>query len=70
VANRDLYIKTLQRAAALAGSEFELALRLKVTPSHLRLWLAGTEPPPTHAFLRAVDVLSELTETARDKPAR
>lgn len=41
----------------MAGSEQQLALLLKVTPSHLRLWLAGYADPPGDVVLRAVDVV-------------
>lgn len=40
------------------GDEQLLAFELNVTPSHLALWLQGFEEPPTHVFLRAVDVVS------------
>ena len=55
----DLYLRTLQRAAKIVGGEQALALHLKVTPSHLTLWLKGLERPTTEAFLRAVDLVSE-----------
>lgn len=55
----ELYVKTLQRAAEIVGGEQELALRLKVTPSHLALWLNGVEKPPGAIFLRAVDLVME-----------
>ena len=55
----DLYLRTLQRAAKIVGGEEALALHLKVTPSHLSLWLKGLERPTTEAFLRAVDLVSE-----------
>ena len=55
----DVYLRTLRRAAELLGDEEALARRLKVTPSHLALWMQGVESPPTHVFLRAVDLLSE-----------
>jgi hypothetical protein len=60
----ELYVKTLQRAAEIVGGEQELALRLKVTPSHLALWLRGVEKPPGAIFLRAVDLVMEY-EMAR-----
>jgi len=41
----------------LAGDELALAERLKVTPSHLALWLAAIERPPMDIFLRAVDLV-------------
>ncbi|HET7366643.1 MAG TPA: hypothetical protein VFJ70_23965 [Burkholderiales bacterium] len=59
VALPDLYLRTLQRAAEIVGGEQALALHLKVTPSHLALWLKGLEEPTTEAFLRAVDLVSE-----------
>lgn len=55
----DVYLRTLERAVQIAGGEQALALRLKVTPSHLALWLRGLEEPTTEAFLRAVDLVSE-----------
>ena len=59
VAVPDVYLKTLERAAQLVGGEQALALHLRVTPSHLALWLKGLEEPTTEAFLRAVDLVSE-----------
>jgi hypothetical protein len=50
---------TLRRAAEIAGGEQQLAFLLKVTPSHLALWLAGAEVPPGYIFLRAVDIVTE-----------
>ena len=60
---RDVYLRTLRRAAELVGDQELLARRLKVTPSHLALWIQGVEAPPTYVFLRAVDVVAE-----RDSP--
>ena len=64
----DLHVKTLKRAAEIVGGEQQLALKLKVTPSHLALWLEGLATPPGDVFLRAVDLvtddeLSRLTAT-------
>jgi hypothetical protein len=56
----ELYVKTLQRAAEICGGEQELALKLRVTPSHLALWLRGVEQPPGAIFLRAVDLVMEF----------
>ena len=56
---QELYLRTLRRAAELIGDEQSLALALRVTPSHLALWMQGTEKPPTYVFLRAVDVVSD-----------
>jgi hypothetical protein len=60
----DVYARTLQRAMEICGGEVELALRLDATPSHVALWLRGVETPPTHIFLRAVDLLSEEKPSA------
>jgi DNA-binding transcriptional regulator YdaS (Cro superfamily) len=56
---RDVYVRTLERAAVIEGGEQALALRLKVTPSHLALWLQGVERPPVEVFLNAVDLVTE-----------
>jgi hypothetical protein len=55
----DVYIRTLARAAEIVGGAQELAFRLKVTPSHLSLWMGGLEPCPGHVFLMAVDLVLE-----------
>jgi DNA-binding transcriptional regulator YdaS (Cro superfamily) len=54
-----VYIRTLKRAAELAGGEEALARRLKVTPSHLELWIRGAVSPPGDVFLMAADIVSE-----------
>lgn len=59
LAESDLYLRTLRRASELIGDDEALARRLRVTPSHLALWIEGVESPPTYVFLRAVDVVSE-----------
>jgi len=56
---RQVYVRTLQRAADIVGGPLALAERLKVTPSHLDLWLKGLESPREEIFLRAVDIVSE-----------
>jgi hypothetical protein len=55
----DVYIRTLKRAVQIEGGEQALALRLKVTPSHLALWIQGIERPPVEVFLRAVDLVTD-----------
>jgi hypothetical protein len=55
----DVYIRTLARAAEIVGGPQELAFKLKVTPSHLSLWMGGLEPCPGHVFLMAVDLVLE-----------
>jgi hypothetical protein len=41
-----LYARTLKRAAEIAGGTEALAVRLKIVPSHLTLWILGAEPTP------------------------
>ena len=55
---RETYRKTLEQAAALAGGEVNLSLRLKVDIGTLRSWLSGVQAVPDHAFLDAVDVIT------------
>jgi len=55
----DVYVRTLERAVQIEGGEEALAFRLRVTPSHLTLWLHGIERPPVDVFLRAVDLVTE-----------
>jgi len=55
----DVYIRTLARAAEIVGGAQALAFKLKVTPSHLSLWMAGLEPCPGPVFLMAVDLVLE-----------
>jgi hypothetical protein len=54
-----LYARTLKRAAEIAGGTEALAVRLKIVPSHLTLWILGAEPTPPEIFLKAVDLISE-----------
>jgi hypothetical protein len=61
--NAQVYRVTLERAATLVRDEHELALLLKVTPSHLELWLQGRVPPPVDVFLRAVDLIDAYDRT-------
>jgi DNA-binding transcriptional regulator YdaS (Cro superfamily) len=56
---QSVYARTFSRAAEIIGSEEELARYLKVTPSHLALWITGTGSPPVDAFLKAVDVITD-----------
>jgi DNA-binding transcriptional regulator YdaS (Cro superfamily) len=55
----EVHVRTLIRAAEIVGGEHELALRLKVTPSHLSLWMKGLATPPADVFLRVVDLILE-----------
>jgi hypothetical protein len=55
----DVYVRTLIRAAEVVGGAHELAFKLKVTPSHLSLWMGGLESCPGDVFLKAVDIVLE-----------
>lgn len=66
----DVYVKTLERAVQIAGGELALALRLRVTPSHLALWLKGLARPPVDIFLRAVDLVTEQQFPQQREPER
>jgi hypothetical protein len=59
----EVYVRTLTRAAELVGGAEALAHRLKVTPSHLDLWMRGVEQAPTHIFLKAVDLLQDSDDS-------
>jgi hypothetical protein len=61
----DVYVRTLIRAAEIVGGAQELAFKLKVTPSHLSLWMGGLEPCPGDIFLKAVDLVLEREMHAR-----
>jgi hypothetical protein len=58
-----VYVATLQRAAALLGSTLRLAAHLHVSHNQLRHWMRGEGAPSSDVFLRAVDIISTLTET-------
>jgi DNA-binding transcriptional regulator YdaS (Cro superfamily) len=64
----DVYIRTLARAAEIVGGATALAFRLKVTPSHLSLWMGGLEPCPANIFLQAVDLVLEREISAQRAP--
>ena len=59
---------TLKRAAEIVGGEQQLALHLRVTPSHLALWLQGIESPPDYIFLKAVDLVTEHDTLPKASP--
>ena len=64
----DVYIRTLVRAAEIMGGAQELAFKLKVTPSHLSLWMGGLEPCPGYVFLKAVDLVLEREISSQTAP--
>lgn len=58
-----VYVRTLRLAAEILGGQAELQRFLAVPGEVLVRWLRGDELPPTHAFLRSVDILA----AARDR---
>lgn len=66
---QEVRTRTLQRAAEIMGGEQQLALHLRVTPSHLALWLEGKESPPDHIFLKAVDLVTDHDVLPNRQPA-
>jgi hypothetical protein len=63
-----VHVRTLQRAAQVAGGVEMLASYLKVRPSRLRLWLQGSVTPPMDVFLRAVDLLTHHDRVLKPPP--
>jgi hypothetical protein len=58
VADRSIYTRTLQAAAAIVGGERALARFLRVPMSDIFVWMRpGGQPPPVSIFLRAVDIV-------------
>jgi hypothetical protein len=52
-----VYLRTLKRAAEIAGGVEELSAQLGVRGDDLAYWLQGTKPVPQEIFLRAVDIV-------------
>jgi hypothetical protein len=51
------YTRLLRRAVAAAGNESKLAAELRTSPEVLGRWLAGEIQPPSHAYLRAIEII-------------
>jgi hypothetical protein len=64
----EVHVRTLMRAAQIVGGAEALAHRLRVTPSHLALWMSGAEPCPPNVFLQAVDLVLERAAEPPSKP--
>jgi hypothetical protein len=52
-----VYLRTLKRAAEIAGGVEELGAELGVRSDDLACWLQGTKSVPQEIFLRAVDIV-------------
>lgn len=57
----NVYSRTLQKAAELAGGQKKLARYLRVPTGDLEKWIGGTGTPPIATFLRAVDFVLDET---------
>ncbi|HWA36875.1 MAG TPA: hypothetical protein VG873_03340 [Burkholderiales bacterium] len=59
---------TLERAAKIVGGSPALSRYLNVSAALLALWMTGAQPPPTDAFLKAVDLVeAEVVASLRKK---
>lgn len=52
-----VYSRALHRACLVLGGIAELAKRLEVVETDLRLWIRGEVLPPEQVFLEAVEVI-------------
>lgn len=56
---RNVRTAAVRRASDILGGPSKLRKYLGVSAIALGVWLAGSEPPPTDIFLKAVDVIAE-----------
>jgi hypothetical protein len=54
---QNVRLQALRRACYILGGQRRLRKYLGVSALSLSVWIAGSEPPPTDVFLRAVDVI-------------
>ena len=59
-----MYRDTLFYALAIAGSERELAQRLRVTVAQLENWLSGADDVPERIFQATLDVVIDSSPQA------
>ena len=52
-----VYLRTLRRAAEIAGGVEQLGAQLGVRGDDLAYWLQGAKPVPQEIFLQAVDIV-------------
>ena len=66
-----VYLRTLKRAAEIAGGVEQLGAELGVRSDDLAYWLQGTKPVPQEIFLRAVDmvVAHDVTQISGKHPS-
>ena len=59
VTDRDLYVRTISDVIDYYG-DTQVALTLNVRTDDLQRWLAGKSRPPTHVFLRIIELKSKV----------
>ena len=59
VTDRDLYVRTISDVIGYYG-DTQVALTLNVRTDDLQRWLAGKSRPPTHVFLRIIELKSKV----------
>jgi DNA-binding transcriptional regulator YdaS (Cro superfamily) len=64
MSDRDTYRDTLFYAVAIAGSERQLARRLRVSVVQLDRWLSGVAEIPERIFQAALDVVIDSSPQA------
>jgi hypothetical protein len=57
--DRELYVRTISDVIDYYG-DTQVALTLNVSIDDLESWLGGTSRPPTHVFLRIIDLKSQV----------
>jgi hypothetical protein len=59
-------IRTLHRAVAICGGVAALAKALGVSVAQLSHWLDGKLHPPTHIYIRALDLVAGVRDPKAD----
>lgn len=67
---RDVYARTLSRAAVALGGRTQLADFLHVPEETLDAWLDGDKMPPLEAFLDSLDVIADGPYAPRGRRIR
>jgi hypothetical protein len=65
VTDRELYSRTTAMVVAYYGYT-DLARLLNVDIGDLQLWAAGERRPPTHVFLRIIDMANAAAKEVRE----
>jgi DNA-binding transcriptional regulator YiaG len=58
MADDTVYMRTMRRALATAGSREDLAAALRVSVAEIDAWTDGSATPPPGVFLRAIDIVA------------